>query len=73
VSEGDPTCVSLSTNNQQHSTVGLNMHLRPRSNGHQNVILCPLACAPSGMFLQVNEMATEAYLHSKYPGVTNII
>ncbi len=49
------------------------MLLRPRCHGHQNVILCHVGCAPSGIFLQVYQRDTEAYLHSKYPGVTNII
>jgi hypothetical protein len=48
----------------------LKKQLRPRYHGHQNFILCHLACAPSGIFLQVNERDTEAYLH---PGITNII
>jgi hypothetical protein len=51
----------------------LKKQLRPRYHGHQNVILCHLACAPSGIFLQVNERDTEAYLQGKYPGITNII
>jgi len=48
------------------------MQLRPHPNGHQNVILCFLGCAP-GTFLQVNQRNTEAYLHDKYPGVNSII
>ena len=55
------------------SAAGLKMQLRPRYHGQQNVILCHLACAPSGMFLQVNQMDTEVYLRLKYPGVTSII
>jgi hypothetical protein len=49
------------------------MQLRPYFHGHQNVILCHIACAPLGMFLQVHQRDTEAYLRSNYPGVTNII
>jgi len=45
------------------------MQLRPHPNGHQNVILCFLGCAP-GTFLQVNQRNTEAYLHDKYPGAS---
>ena len=48
------------------------MQLRPHYHGHQNFILCHLACAPSGIFLQVNERDTEAYLRGKYPGITII-
>jgi len=33
---------------------------------------CFLGCAP-GLFLQVNQRDTEGYLHTKYPGVKNII
>ena len=49
------------------------MKLRPRYNGHQNVILCHSACSPSGLFLQVNERDTYSYLRSKYPDVENIL
>jgi len=51
----------------------LKMKLRPRYNGHQNVILCHSACSPSGLFLQVNERDTYSYLRSKYPDVENIL
>jgi hypothetical protein len=48
------------------------MQLRPHHHEHQNAIICFLGCAP-GLFLQVNQRDTEGYLHTKYPGVINII